>query len=256
MSAYIDPDDSDQEKDDEIVDEKEEEKDTLEDEDPPEDEEQENEDPPEDDAEEEEAMEEYVNEDEDVIKLDNATKVEIGDLDKINRNYLKLKYSQVPPISKTTLKTYKIIVEPVRTPYKYLSNENLREDAEGYLHNEDAFYEWINKESEADVDKYVNDLYQLQKPEGLRRDDFQKPEDLYNGVLSGDIWKLTMLSQYEQNIIDCKKLTEELQAESTTETCNRCKNDKVMSLRLQTRGGDEGYTTFYLCTKCKCQWKQ
>ena len=44
-------------------------------------------------------------------------------------------------------------------------------------------------------------------------------------------------------------------APKTTIVCPKCGNSEAYYWLKQTRGGDEGETQFFKCTKCKHQWR-
>lgn len=44
-------------------------------------------------------------------------------------------------------------------------------------------------------------------------------------------------------------------AVSSTEKCKKCGGNRVTYFQLQTRGGDEGITTFLNCLQCGKRWK-
>ena len=204
------------------------------------------------DEDEEDEEEPAYDDDEEDIKIDNTARIEVGDLDKIKRNALKKRYTNFPQISKTMLKMYKNAEVVSRSEYAFLSNDDLRNDAEEYIGElEDHLSEYIERK-EGDTIDYTNTLYQLFS--ALHSSD---NKNVISKKLDTDIRikDICMPEEMEQNEIDCRYLVERPDPVESDEVCKKCGCNKIFSIRKQTRGGDEGQTTFNYCTNCPNNWK-
>jgi DNA-directed RNA polymerase subunit M/transcription elongation factor TFIIS len=194
--------------------------------------------------------------DNEVIKVDASSKIEVGDLDKIKRNYLKKNFSNPNPISKTTKKKYKDIEVPERSEtYKYDDFENIRELGETVLCSselEDEVYKIVEKISD-DCETYAYTCYQLLNCNiNYFINHVNNLED-FEEVSLYDMEEF--LNEKNTNMKKTMYLIEKPKIEDSVEPCGKCKSKTVSFFSLQTRGGDEPATTFFTCLTCGAKWK-
>jgi DNA-directed RNA polymerase subunit M/transcription elongation factor TFIIS len=66
-------------------------------------------------------------------------------------------------------------------------------------------------------------------------------------------WCHKIIEEFE---LKSKDVAEGIKVERGNHTCRSCKSKETYFYRQQTRSGDEGMTTFVICTKCGKRWTE
>ena len=189
-----------------------------------------------DSEEHEEDFTDDVTDDFENIKINTSNKVDVGDLNKINRNTLKKKYSKLPNIAKNIIKYYKNINIPTIPENNY----NIKSDILPIKIDDNNIQILYSQ-----YDNLYNYFTNVKNKKSL------------NINLNYDIFEN---NNFTEEIINnqktCRYLIEKPKVyESDTVVCNKCKSKKVVFYCLQTRSCDEPMTYFYTCTSCSKKWK-
>ncbi len=172
-----------------------------------------------------------------IIKVNTSSKIEVGDLGKIKRNFLKKKFTNLKPISRSIKKIYRNITVPLKTEYKYLQY-----DLEDYITDVfPTFKDWISTNKIEEIDAIYNLSFVNQE----------------NNIKGDDLYECDVFTEEKnKNQQTAKYLIEEPDLIECDSECKKCKCKKILTFKLQTRSCDEPMTTFFTCIKCGNKWKE
>ncbi len=90
---------------------------------------------------------------------------------------------------------------------------------------------------------------------GLEYKKGETKNEVYQRVGNYMAGKSLDLSEIKEKLSEHDEfLTNPLEIEEGVSQCPKCKCKKILTTAKQTRGGDEGTSTFYLCSNCSYKW--